>query len=689
MTEKSPRAQSPSDHSPSDHSPSDNSPSDNPQLSIPDSEYSYETGVLYRDSEYQPPRSWRTWMFGKPLSTADAPHQTIRKAVGLAVFASDALSSTAYATQEILVILAAAGTMALAYAFPISIAIVALLVIVTISYEQTIHAYPSGGGAYIVARDNLGDLPAQIAGAALLTDYILTVAVSISSGVAQMTSAFPDLYPFRAYIAILMVLFVMVINLRGVKESGTTFAIPTYFFLVMMATTVAIGMVRYFTGSLGMVPNPPEMEMYETLAPVTLFLLLHAFSSGTTALTGVEAISNGITAFREPRSHNAGITLIWMSTILGTLFLGITFLSGQIGAVPSEAETVISQLARTVLGGRNIMYLMTIGATTVILIMAANTAFADFPRLSALVGKDGYLPRQLAFRGSRLVYSYGIVTLSIIASLLIFIFQASVTALIPLYAIGVFLSFTLSQSGMAHRWWKSGRLQPGEKVVEPGSVVVHDPRWLFKMLVNGFGAVCTAIVMMVFAVTKFNDGAWIVLVVIPFLVFVFFGIHRHYKNLAKNLTLENFGSPRTIQRHRVILPLSSVHRGTLYALSYARSISDDVTAVHVSIDPEDAEKVRQKWELWGAGTRLVILDSPYRLLVEPVLEYIDKIDKVRQPGELITVVVPRFVSPTLGSGILHANTAEWLRRALALRPGIVIVEVPYQIKVNGQTLKRK
>jgi amino acid transporter len=645
--------------------------------------------VLYRGSEYQPPRSWRTWLVGKPLSTADAPHQTIGRAVGLAVFASDALSSTAYATQEILVILAAAGMMALGYAFPISIAIVILLVIVTISYEQTIHAYPGGGGAYIVARDNLGELPAQIAGGALLTDYILTVAVSISSGVAQLTSAYTALYPYRAWIAILMVMFVMMVNMRWVKESGFTFAIPTYFFLVMMAFTVSIGMLRYFTGSLGTVIDPPEIEMLHTLQPVTLFLLLHAFSSGTTALTGVEAISNGITAFREPRSRNAGITLIWMSSILGVLFLGITFLSGQIGAVPSESETVISQLARTALGGRNIFYIMTIWATTVILIMAANTAFADFPRLSALVGKDGFLPRQLAFRGSRLVYSYGIVTLSIIASLLIFIFQASVTALIPLYAIGVFLSFTLSQSGMARRWWKSGRLQPGEKLTEPGSVLVHDPRWKFKMLVNSFGAVCTAVVMMVFAITKFSDGAWIVLVVIPLVVFTFYRIHSHYKNLAKNLTLEDFGSPRTIQRHRVILPLSSVHRGSLYALNYARSISDDVTAVHVSIDPADAEKVRKKWDLWGAGTRLVILDSPYRLLIEPMLEYIDKIDKARQPDEVITVVVPRFVSPSMANGVLHANTANWLRRALALRPGIVIVEAPYQIKDENHTLKRK
>lgn len=671
----------------------DRSPHDRPSLDSRSaslaSEYPLETGVLYRDSDYKPPRSWRTWLFGKPLSTADAEEQTIGKAVGLAVFASDALSSTAYATQEILVILAVAGTLALGYAFPISIAIVALLAIVTISYEQTIHAYPEGGGAYIVARDNLGEFPAQIAGAALLTDYILTVAVSVSSGVAQLASAVVELYPYRAWIAVLMVMFIMVINLRGIKEAGTAFAIPTYFYLLMMVATVCIGLIRYLTGSLGTVIDPPEMEMLHTLQPVTLFLLLHAFSNGTTALTGVEAISNGITAFREPRSRNAGITLIWMSSILAALFLGITFISGQIHAVPSETETVISQLARTVLGGKNVVYLLTISATTIILIMAANTAFSGFPRLGAMVGKDGFLPRQLAFRGSRLVYSYGIVTLSVIASLLIFIFQASVTALIPLYAIGVFLSFTLSQSGMARRWWKSGRLQPGEERVEAGSVIVRDPHWLIKMVINGFGAICTAIVMMVFAVTKFRDGAWIVLVVIPLLVFVFALIHGHYKNLAKNLTLEDFGSPRAIQRHRVILPLSSVHRGSLNALNYARSISEDVTAVHVSIDPEDSGKVRQKWDLWGAGTRLVILDSPYRLLVEPLLEYIEKIDNARQPDELITVVVPRFVSPSPASGVLHANTAEWLRRALAMRPGIVIVEVPYQIKAENYTLKRK
>ncbi|NTW11905.1 MAG: APC family permease, partial [Anaerolineales bacterium] len=437
-------------------------------MSTPENE---QTEIMRRESDYKPPRSLSHWLIGRPLSTADAPHQTIGKRVGLAVFASDALSSTAYATQEILGVLTVAGTAAFGYVFPISIAIVILLMIVTISYEQTIHAYPGGGGAYIVSRDNLGESYAQVAGSALLMDYILTVAVSISSGVAQIVSAYPSLDPYRIPIAVTAVFLVMLINLRGVKESGTAFAIPTYFFVVMMFITVGIGLFRYFTGSLGTVIDPPEVHLTETLVPVTAFLILHAFANGTTALTGVEAISNGITAFKEPRSRNAGITLIWMSVILGTLFISISFLTGRIGGVFSEEETIISQLARTIYDSRGTMYLATLAATTVILLMAANTAFADFPRLSALAAADGFLPRQLTFRGSRLVYSNGIVTLSVIASILIILFKASVTLLIPLYAIGVFLSFTLSQTGMALRWRKIGQLKEGEEIVETGSVL--------------------------------------------------------------------------------------------------------------------------------------------------------------------------------------------------------------------------
>lgn len=645
-----------------------------------------QTSIIERTTDYNPPKTWRSWFIGRPLSTADASHQTIGKAVGLAVFASDALSSTAYATQEILVILAAAGTIAFGIVVPISIAIVILLAIVTISYEQTIHAYPDGGGAYIVARDNLGEFPALVAGASLLTDYILTVSVSIASGVAQITSAFPMLHDYRVVLSVAFIMFVMLMNLRGVKESGTAFAIPTYFFVVLMFTAVGTGLFRLFaTGTLGTVIDPPEL-LAHGISQITPFLILHAFASGTTALTGVEAISNGITAFKEPRSKNAGITLVWMSLILGSLFLGISYLAKNIGAIPSESETVISQLARTIFDGRGVLYLMLIGATAVILIMAANTAFADFPRLGALVAKDGFLPRQLTYRGSRLVYSRGIVALAVIASVLLIIFNASVTRLIPLYAIGVFLSFTLSQGGMALRWYKIGKLKPDEKKVERGSTLSFVKDWPVKMIVNGFGAICTAVVMMVFAITKFQDGAWVVLILIPAMVMIFWLIHRHYNNLAKKLSLDNFGViPPHTMRHRVIMPVSGVHQGTLAALRYARMLSDDITAVHVVIEPADAEKVRQKWETWGDGVRMVMLDSPYRLFVEPILGYIASIASQRQPGETITIVVPEFVSENRLSSALHTNTANILREQLKNQHGIVITNVPYHVhEEDGQ-----
>jgi len=639
-----------------------------------------QTEIMRRQSGYTPPRSLSHWLIGRPLMTADAPHQTIGKAVGLAVFASDALSSTAYATQEILGVLIAAGSIAYGYVFPVSVAIVILLAIVTISYEQTIHAYPGGGGAYIVARDNLGELPAQTAGAALLTDYILTVAVSVSSGIAQIISAYPGLFPYRVHLAVGAVFLIMLVNLRGVKESGAAFAIPAYFFLIVMTVTVSIGLFRYFTGSLGTVIDPPELHLINTVAAITPFLLLHAFANGTTALTGVEAISNGITAFNEPRSRNAGITLIWMSLILGSLFLGISYLTGHIGAVFSEEETIISQLARTIYGGRGLSYIALIWGTTVILIMAANTAFADFPRLGALHAGDGFLPKQLTFRGSRLVYSNGIITLSIIASLLIIIFQASVTRLIPLYAIGVFLSFTLSQTGMARRWWRVGHLKPGQEIVDPGSTLKYESGWQYKMIINGFGAVCTAIVMVVFAVTKFREGAWIILILVPFLVSIFFTIHHHYKDLASHLTLNKFGGlPARQTRHRVIMPVSSIHQGTLEALRYAKLLSDDVTAIHVSIDPAETEKVQKKWKTWGEGTRLIVLDSPFRLFIEPLLEYIEEIIDNRQPNETITIVVPQFIPSKRWHNALHMRTADVLRQELLSKHGVVVTDVPYRV----------
>ena len=637
------------------------------------------TTVLWRKTGYKPSRSIRTWLIGRPLPTADAPHQTIGKAIGLAVFSSDAMSSVAYAPQEMLIILAAAGAGAFSYSIPIAFAIVSLLAILTFSYEQTIHAYPSGGGAYIVARDNLGELPAQIAGAALLTGYILTVSVSIASGVAQIVSVFPALYIWRVWISVAFIIFVMLINLRGVRESGITFAIPTYFFLVTMYITVIIGLIKWLTGSLGIVINPPKLELGHAIQPVTLFLILKAFTSGNSALTGVEAISNGIPAFKEPKSRNAGITLIVMASILGSLLLAITILAYQIGAIPSESETVISQLARTVYDNRGIIYLLTIASTTVILVMAANTSFADFPRLSAIEASDGFLPRQFTYRGSRLVYSRGIVALALIASGLVIIFRASVTRLIPLYAIGVFLSFTLSQAGMAHRWWKSGHLKPGEEKVERGSTLHHDPSWQFKMIINAFGALITLLVTLVFAVTKFADGAWIVIILIPILVYITSSIHKHYTKVAQNLSMEKFTDATRLKRHRVIILVGGVHRGSIAGLRYARSLSDDITAVHVSEDIDSTERIKKKWEKWGEGVRLVILDSPYRLFLEPFLEYIEQIDLQRQPNELITIVVPHFVSRRPLANLLHARTANTLREVLLHRKEIVITEVPYEV----------
>ncbi|MBI5082821.1 MAG: APC family permease [Chloroflexi bacterium] len=630
------------------------------------------------DAERRPPTQFiKNILIGPRLLTADAPHQTIGKAIGLAVFASDALSSTAYATDEILIVLALAGAGALTFSLPVAIAIMILLAIVTFSYEQTIHAYPNGGGAYIVARDNLGEGPAQTAGAALLTDYILTVAVSISSGVAQITSAFPELLPYRVWISLGIILVMTLINLRGVKESGSAFSLPTYFFLGMTLFTIGLGFYHYFSGTLSTVTDV-EM-MHDVTQDLTLFLILKAFSSGCTALTGVEAISNGITAFNEPKSRNAGITLLWMSSILSVMFFGITFLAGQMHALPSHTETIFSQLGRTIYGKGSPMYLALLGGTTLILIMAANTSYADFPRLGALHAGDGCLPKQLTYRGSRLVFTWGILALAGFASLLIILFNAETTALIPLYAIGVFLSFTLSQSGMAVRWWKISKLKVGDEVKQLGSTLRFDPKWKGKMIVNGFGAVATFVVMIVFALSKFRDGAWIVVILIPTLVFIFFRIHHHYRDLAKDLSLDSFGAPPRIRRNRVIVPIGGVHRGTLRAMHFARSLSEDVTAVYVAIDGAEEAKVQTKWAKWGDGLRLKIIPSPYRFLYEPLLDYIQFIARQRKPNEILTVVVPEFVPTTWWHNLLHTQTAFFLRLGLLGMKDIVIMEVPYHV----------
>lgn len=639
-------------------------------------------GTIHPPSTVKPARSWRTWLFGTPLSSSAAPNETVGKLIGLAVFASDALSSTAYATQEILFVLAAAGSAAFGYAIPISIAIVVLISVVVVSYKQTIQAYPNGGGAYVVALENLGHIPAQIAAAALLTGYILTVSVSISSGVAQIVSAVPGLIDLRVEMALVLVLLVTVINLRGVRESGIAFAIPAYLFLGAVFLLIGVGVFRAGQGTLGVVVDPPELSASDSMfRTVLLFLLLHAFSSGTSALTGIEAIANGVTAFKAPSSRNASIVLTWMGVILAVLFLGITFLARSVNALPSEQETVVSQIARTVFNGEGFFYVLVISLTSVILVLAANTAFAGFPRLAAILAQDGYLPRQFSYLGSRLVFSKGIVGLGLLSGALIILFDASVSKLIPLYAIGVFLSFTFSQIGMARRWWQAGHLTPGDRNVSGhSSVLTYEKNYLVKMLINAFGALCTGMVTVVFGITNFVGGAWIVLVLIPILVVFFSAILRHYKNLARQLSLDDFHSLPVVSRYRVILPISGVHKGSLSGLRFARSLSADVTAVYISTDDEEARKIQNKWDTWGEGTRLVIVKSPYRLLLEPLLEYIKALYQYRQHNEVFVVVMPQFVSSHWWTSLLHSQTAFLLRLSLLSYQGIAIIEVPYQVE---------
>jgi amino acid transporter len=619
-------------------------------------------------------------LIGKPLETKDLAHQAISKKVGLAVFASDALSSTAYATEEILIILSLAaptlGAAVFGYSIPIAIGIAILLAIVTISYRQTIFAYPNGGGAYIVARDNLGELPAQIAGAALLTDYILTVAVSISAGVAQITSGFPGLIPYRVEIAIAVIVLMTIVNLRGVKESGTIFAIPTYFFLGMMLLTLGVGAFQYATGSLGVVEGVETLHnVGESLG---LFLLLRAFSSGCTALTGIEAISNGITAFEKPRSKNAATTLVWMSGILITLFLGITLLAHQIEAQPSHVETVISQIVRTVFGEGSILYYMVLVGTALILLMAANTSYADFPRLAALQAGDGFLPRQLTYRGGRLVFAWGIIVLALMASGLVIIANAQVTTLIPLYAVGVFLSFTISQSGMVVRTWKQSKLKPGEHLKSLETDIEYDKHWPLHLIVSAIGAVSTFVVMMIFVVTKFASGAWFVAILIPTLVFVFFRIHYHYKDVAHLLSLEGRKPDVVVRPVKTVILVDDVHRETVRMVNFAKSLGHDWEAIHVGINPEKAELVQKKWDERIGEGRFRILSSPYRQLAEPIKEYIEEIQKENH-GAFVHVIMGHLVMDTFWEQALHQNSAFIFNLALSQMKRVVVTSVPFQI----------
>ncbi len=606
----------------------------------------------------------RRFLIGHPLPTHRLAHERLNKIQGLAVFSSDALSSSAYATEEIVLVLVTAGPLAMTLAWPIALVITTVLAIVAFSYYQTIHAYPSGGGSYIVSHENLGVWPGLVAAASLMIDYVLTVSVSVSAGIAAITSAAPSLFSHRVGLALAAVALIAIINLRGVRESGTIFSAPTYLFIGTMLAMLGVGFLRTW----GAPPEPLQMpaQPLEMLHPLTLFLVLKAFASGSAAMTGVEAISNGIPAFKPPESRNAGITLVWMATILGVLFLGITFLARHFGLVPSEQETIVSQLARTVFGAGTAYYVAQV-STALILILAANTSFADFPRLASILSRDRFLPHQLANLGDRLVFANGIVLLAIFSGVLIYAFGASTHHLIPLYAIGVFLSFTLSQAGMVKKWW-----------MERG------PGWRRSMIINFIGAVSTAIVLVVVASVKFADGAWIVLLLIPGFVFVMRSIWLHYEDVRRHLTLEGAALPPEVRHHKVIVPVGGINRGTLPALQYAKSISDDVTAVMVEIDPKETAEIEKKWERWGMGVPLKVLKSPYRSVAGTFLEYLGGLEWEVGFDQQLTVVLPEFVPTRWWHFLLHNQNALLLKTSLFFRRRAgryvtVVTDVPYYL----------
>jgi len=593
-------------------------------------------------------------ILGQPLATAAEKHERLGKIAGLAVFASDALSSVAYGTEEVLLVLVTAGSAALALSFPIMMGIAILVAIVAASYWQTIHAYPSGGGSYIVAKDNLGTLPGLIAGASLLIDYVLTVAVSTASGVAAVTSAFPVLFPWRVALCVLCVTLVTIANLRGVRESGRLFTVPTYWFIGSMGLLIFAGLYRVLTGTVQ--PLPAE-EVHVTHS-ITLFLILRAFSSGCATLTGIEAVSNGIPAFRPPEPRNASATLTWMAAILATTSLGIAYLAHVYRVVPRESETVVSMLARSALG-QNLLYYNVQAATAMVLFLAVNTSFADFPRLSSILARDGFMPRQMANRGDKLVFSNGIIILAGVSILLLVAFHGETHALIPLYAVGVFLSFTLSQAGMVRHWLKEERPAP------------------HHIVLNGLGALTTGIVTLVIAISKFALGAWMVIVLIPLLVLGLLRVRRHYEEVAQRLSLEGAGRPR-IGKNPVVVLVAGIHKGVVEALEYAKSISPNVTALTVDLDPTQTTKLRLRWAEWEPDVPLVVLESPYRSILRPLLEYIDRMERQGE-GRYLTVVLPEFIPSHWWEHFLHNQTALLVKAALLFRPGKVTVSVPYHL----------
>ncbi|HSD85097.1 MAG TPA: APC family permease [Anaerolineae bacterium] len=603
-------------------------------------------------------------MIGPPLPTQRLATERLNKVRALAAFSPDALSSIAYANQEIFLGLVAAGSIGLHYAWPIGLAITVLLSVLALSYYQTVHAYPGGGGSYTVARENLGALPGLITAAALLIDYVLTAAVSLTAGVAAIASAFPALWSYRVELALVLLIVILLANLRGLRETGTLMAIPVYFFLVAYLAMLAVGVVR----AIGSGSVPIEASAPRPLVDLTPVLLLHTFAAGCTALTGIEAISNGVPVFKRPESRNAGLTLIVMAVLMGLLFLGSIGLTQYLGVVAGSTETILSALARQVLGV-GLPYFTVQIATLLILAVAANTSFAGFPRLASILAQDGYLPRQFSLLGDRLVFSNGMIMLAALTGVLIVAFNGDSHALIPLFAVGVFLAFTLSQAGMVIHWLKQ-----------------RSRAWWTKAVINGLGMLTTLVTLLVVAISKFGEGAWIVAGLIPVIVFGFQAVYGHYQEVGRELTLRGLPpSLKPLVAPRVVLPISGVHRGVLEALRYAQSISDNVTAVYVETNPAATEEVRADWEAWAPMVPLIVVPSPYRSTLGPLLEFLEQTDREHNDGLRATVVLPEFIPARRWQYLLHNQTAWLLKVALIyqrrrFRHARVIVDVPFYLQ---------
>lgn len=628
----------------------------------------------------------KRFFLGTPFPTRDEIHQRLDKVRGLAIFASDPISSNAYATEAIMSVLILMGSGALALTLPIALGIMALVLLVVFSYIQTILHYPDGGGAYTVAKDNLGLYPSLFAAAALLLDYILTVSVSVSAGVRAITSAFPEMYDYRVLLALTAVFLLTWVNLRGVRESGSIFALPTYAFVIGVLLVIGLGLLRY-TGLFGLTPLAPQLHEVLPQQPVTQFLyvwlILRAFAAGCTALTGIEAISNGVQAFKPPESRNAAKTMVAMGLIAMSLFVGITFLATHLNILPSEEESVLSQLARSVSGG-GLLYYWVQFFTMMILFLAANTGYQDFPRLSSFLAKDGFMPRWLTHRGDRLVYSYGIVALALLASGLILVFGADEIAMLPLYALGVMLSFTLSQSGMVRLMGRIGRLKPGQSEFTGVTTIHYERAWPWKRILNGVGALTTAVVLVVLIVTKFTEGAVVVVTAVPLLVIFFRAIHHHYDLVAHSLSTSNLQLADVTRpvANVLIVPVADIHRGTLYALQFAKTFAKDVRAVSIITSEAADERILHRWSRFPeitAGVRLVCIEYEYRDILTPLVEYIDRVCRDEFPGQVVTVAIPEFVSDSLGSQLLHNQTAYLLRSRLHGHRNVAVIDVPYHI----------